>query len=177
MKAKIIILISTIALIISLSFFAYALLTVEKATPELEYKVGELKINVGGEFVDELDDGLLVPGVNLIKNPFVITNAGTINVHLRIKLTITLDNAVFNDFEANGFDFNSDETFTLLDGFYYLNNEFTPTEVINLISVMILDGFKVQSGNSHEKFKVSLEIHAKQTNHVEWEDLGVKFIN
>lgn len=173
MKTKIAFIIATLALIISMSFFVYALLTVTEETPDLNYQVGEFKIGVTGEF----HQGLIVPGVNIVKTPFIITNNSTIDIEIRVKLTIKLHDEDFSSFE----DINGNPGFDLslsnlneVDGFYYINN---PQSEITLFTKMILDGKEVQSAKSGQNFKVSLIIHAKQEKHAGWVELGNKLIN
>lgn len=175
MKTKIALIIGTLALIISLSFLVYALLETTEQTPNLDYNVGEFKVSVSGEF----REGLIIPGVNLVKEEFKIKNESTINIDIRVKIEITLNGSIFNDFKdingSNGFDFRLNELSS--DGFYYLDNIAPSNSSITLFTKMILDGYKVQSAVSNKEFKVELIIHAKQEKHATWEDLGSKFIN
>lgn len=181
MKGKIILFISSLALLVSLSFFAYAALKEETITDELVYEVGNYKVTITGGF----REGYVIPGVNLVETPFVVTNDGNVDVELRIKISFELNNQPFNDFalapsdtvNTSANDFNSNNEFTLNGDYYYLNNELQEGQTINILTILVLDGYKVQSQESGQNFRSLITVHAKQKDHVEWTDLGSKFIS
>lgn len=187
MKSRILMLLGSLALIVSLSFLAYAHLKAENEIDDLIYEVGNFKVKLEGSIVDTY----LIPGVNLVETPFILTNEGNIPIDLRVKITYKLNGIPFNDFAvapsdleddpnliAN--DFNINNNFTVdpnLIDYYLLDSSLAAGQTVNLLSILILDGYKVQSAQSGQNFEVIVTIHAKQVEHVTWTDLGTKFTN
>lgn len=181
-KGRITLLISSIAILIFGVFLVYALLIDKKEIINpIRYEMGVLDFEVSGGLM--YND--IYPGVNLVTEDYVITNNSTVNVNLRIILKFYLDDLVnevdINDY-AEVFDFNSEtpNLFSLSgEYYYYINNDgiLLPGQNIILFTNLILDGYKVTNPFQGTDFKIKLVIQAKQTDHVEWIDLGDKFLN
>ena len=181
-KGRITLLILSIVMLMFGILLVYALLIDKKEIIDpIRYQMGELDFDVSGGLM--YND--IYPGVNLVTEDYVITNNSTVNVNLRIIMKFYLDDLV-NEVDINDytevFDFNTETPilFDLSDDYYlYIKNDgiLLPGQNITLFTTLILDGYQVTNPFQGTDFKIKLVIQAKQADHVEWTDLGDKFIN
>ena len=159
----------------------FAWLVDTKTTNQIVLRSGKVEYILVGE----TETGLVVPGQNLIKTNYVITNNSTVDSQLRIQLTIKLDDEVlaFDDekiFTTIGL--GSDFVINEDDNFYYYNDVdgvLLPTNKtpITIIETLILDGVYVQNQYSGKTVKLVIIIQAKQADFVDWQTLIDEEIN
>lgn len=169
-----------ILLMATAAVVVFAWLVDTKTTNEIVLTSGKVEYILVGE----TETGLVVPGQNLIKTNYVITNNSTVDSQLRIQLTIKLDD------EELAFD--NEKIFTTIglgndfiqneDDFYYYNNVdgvLLPTNKtpIIIIETLILDGVYVQNQYSGKAVKLVITIQAKQADFVDWQTLIDEKIN
>ncbi|NLB85333.1 MAG: hypothetical protein GX794_04370 [Acholeplasmataceae bacterium] len=176
-KTQIIFIITSILITLSALTLVFALLLHKIEKEEIIYELGNIKLVVTGS----LKENYLYPGGNMVETDYLITNQSTIDLDLRIKLIFYLDEVeidITSLIEEDGFDF--DETSFLLnaDGYYYYHETLTPDdEEITLFTNLTFDGYIVKNEYNDQVLKIKLVVQAKQNRHVDWTDLGDKFIN
>lgn len=158
--------------------------------------VGDLRYTKSGTFITP--DTIIVPGDNLIDQPFVINNLSPIASQLRVKITYTritkvgevitpeADYVFKNDTDdhlAVAVTFTSTFTFTdgdlILDEFdddyWYFgsSDEIIPATSgdINLFSAIYYDGDKTSIDYNGQDVTVTVTVEVKQADNVTWSEL------
>lgn len=177
-QIKLLLTLSILLALIAISITVYALLQDSTSKGELEYKLGNLSYIVNGD----VEEDYLYPGKNIVTETYEIVNQSNIETEIRIKFSFYLkdtyyDEAEFLSFiEENGFNLDL-SNWIEDDGFYYYDGILNNNQKVTLFDVLIFDGKVIKNNYKMSDFKIKLTLHAKQKEHVEWEDLGSKFIN
>ena len=160
-----------------------AWLTDTDTTAEKTFTVGQV-VYTWTEGAFETDP--VVPGQQLVASNYKLTNASTVDSELRVSVSITyegtdldaepidgdaLDEGLFLNFAlANGWE--------LDDEFYYYEVAedesviVAGTQVIDVLTSLVLDGSKVGNNFRNAVFTITLTFEAKQADYVIWAQLG-----
>ena len=163
-----------------------AWLTDTKTTPSTEFTVGKVSYEWAGELTENQP---VVPGQQLIKTTYKLTNSSTVESELRVKIIITYK----QDDEhpaVDGTHLFATKPIALAagwtldaDGYYYYGTKALPTSVpagggeVDVLNSLILDGSQVGKNFSEINFSFSLIFEAKQKEYVTWEQLGTANID
>lgn len=181
MKKNLGVIIAFIAIILTTLVVVYAWLVDIKKTPKIIFKSGKVVYALEGSAVT----GLVVPGQNLIDNPYTLTNQSTIDSQLRFKLVITLNNEVINqadDRVAVTLLLGTDFILNTEDNYYYYQDvtgvvSKTLTTPITILTSIVLDGAYVKNAYADKQVSITFVFEAKQADHVSWETLGSESID
>jgi hypothetical protein len=158
-----------------------AWLTDTKKTSDSVFTIGDITYEWDGE----QETGKIVPGQNLIKTVYTLTNSSTIYSELRVKIEVT---SAYLDGDAISYvQIQMDTGWVLEDGHWYYRGAETVqvtegditkyniqplNQVIKTINSISLDGSKVGNDFSGSTFTLIFTFQAKQSDYVTWSDLG-----
>ena len=151
--------------------------------------VGDLRYALSGDFIE--DETIIVPGDNLVAEPFVINNLSPITSQLRVKITYTrfttvpVEEYVFKNDTDDHLAVTFTSTFTFTDGdatpdeddddyWYYIDSDeiiAASSGDINLFSEIYYDGDKTSIDYNGQDVTVSVTVEVKQADNVTWEQL------
>lgn len=156
----------------------------EKQTSHSIFTLGEVSYSLTGELVDNL---LIVPGLELIETPYVLTNNSTISTEIRVYLLVhsQLLNGNVNNYLEIDMDAGWQQD---LDGYWYYRGNDTvnedgkhkvlpSTSTINFLNSLKLDGYQVKNPFAHDIITITIVFQMKQANFVTWQTLGSLDIN
>lgn len=162
-----------------------AWLTDSNTTGPINMTVGKVKFTFEGELVETGENEWIVPGQNLVKKAFQLTNESNIGTELRCKIDIKYD----NDIDGKSLIIcDLDDNKWILDGEYYyfrdvnIADSLSQTgkyiipkgnQVIPIFSSIVLDGSLVDNTFSGKVFTMTIIFEAKQSDYVTWEELGI----
>lgn len=175
---KLLLSISLLVLIVA-GTFVYAALKDSARKGPIKYQIGKLEYVVNGNIMDNY----LYPGKNLVTESYTLKNNSNIETEIKIKLRFYLKDIWYEaeEFKAftetEGFDFSGENWSLEDDGYLYYSKALVEGETITLFTKLIFDGNVVKNDFEASDFKIELILHAKQKDHVSWEDLGSKLIN
>ena len=183
---KVVLLLGALLVVVAsaLGLLIRAWLTDEELTPEKTVTVGNVEFAWDGDIGPVV--GYVVPGQNLVTEPFTLTNASTVATELRVKIEV-----VYGAGDTNGIDL-VDITFGETDGwvynetdgyYYYQGDEAEFDEVskytisagtqeIAFVSSIVLDGSQVGNDFTNTAFTITFTFQAKQNDYIAWSDMG-----
>jgi predicted ribosomally synthesized peptide with SipW-like signal peptide len=165
----------------------YAYFTDRKTTEDLTFRLGKVAYTISGNF----SNLLIVPGQNIIDEPFILTNSSTIDTEIRVIISVTSSkfgtdtlDGMFgeNDLQEKYYTMG---TGWVLDGsYYYYRGGYaveTPSGIfrvypsvtdITILSSIVLDGYKFTNDHANGTISISITLEAKQADFVTWLTLG-----
>lgn len=198
MKRKNIIVLLSLGLLFittTLVFVISAWLTDTATTGDTTFQIGKVKYTLTGEWTDKQ---LVVPGDNLIKTNFTLTNSSTVGSELRIIITLKINDSegenqseLFNIIKpvsdnfpvAAGWEYDAGYWYYQGDGAinetskWVIPNSYNIAIPIFDINGLIINGAKVGNDYAGKELKISITFQAKQSDHVTWEQMGeINFI-
>lgn len=168
---KILVILTLLASVLVSMFSAYALLIDLEEKKPINFEMGYLDFSLSGK----LKQGLIYPGVNLVEEPYIITNNSTIDTEIRIYLVILVDELEFTGYES--FSINTSFTKNSETNYYYYNEVLKKdVKTINFIDEIVLDGKIVNKDYSGKIYSFKMRLEAKQKEHATWTVIGEKII-
>ncbi|MFA7367593.1 MAG: hypothetical protein WC008_04720 [Bacilli bacterium] len=182
---KVVLLLGALLVVVAsaLGLLIRAWLTDEELTPEKTVTVGNVEFVWAGDIGPVV--GYVVPGQNLVTEPFTLTNASTVATELRVKIEV-----VYGAGDTNGIDLvditfgeASGWVYNETDGYhYYQGTDATlesgkykiaaGTQTLNFVSSIVLDGSQVGNGFTDTAFTITFTFQAKQNDYIAWSDMG-----
>ena len=176
------------ALVLITTYTISAWLTDTKTTGETTFTIGKVVYTWSGSLIEVEENEHIVPGQELVKEEFILTNASTVSSELRFKFTSTI-NAVPEITDAREYlltAFDEDWYYNASDDYYYYRGDITPVtedevvkykisadnQELSVLTSLKLDGSKV--GNEFRLLNLTIEMvfEAKQSDYVTWQQLG-----
>ncbi len=168
--------ISVFLIIITILIFTIsALLIATDKTESITITSGKVSYTISGK----IKEGLIVPGENIIDEPIAIINNSTVKHTLKLSVEMKLAGETIMIDRSDGYIIEENLTFDFVvdnnNHYHYQEIDFVIDEsitIINVITNLVLDGYKVQNGYSGELFTISIKLYVRQADNVSWEDLG-----
>lgn len=172
-------------LIVTVGAVVFAWLVDYDNTDSITLKSGKVEYQLTGSAAS----GLVVPGQNLLENPYKITNQSTVDSQLRVTFLVTItdlsNTVVYNGDLSDprvaitvdlGTDFVKES-----DNFYYYGGTTgvlpqNNTTQFTVISSIFLNGEYIHNDYSGYKVKIDITIQAKQLGY-DWQTLITEGIN
>lgn len=156
-----------------------AWLTDTDTTPSQTFTVGEVTYEwTAGTFVS----GPVVPGQNVIDDPYHLTNTSNVASELRLQITITYPVGGTPTDATSLVTYTLDSNWVLDTGYYYYRAGTADAEgkypiaaatSVNGITGLALNGALVGNDFVGVVFTVTMTFQAKQNDYVAWSDLGL----
>ena len=116
------------ALVLITTYTISAWLTDTETTGETTFTIGKVVYTWSGSLIEVEENEHIVPGQELVDDPFALTNASTVSSELRFKFTSTI-NAVPEITDAREYlltAFDEDWYYNESDDYYYYRGDITP---------------------------------------------------
>ena len=176
------------ALVLITTYTISAWLTDTETTGETTFTIGKVVYTWSGSLKEFEENEHIVPGQELVYEPFALTNASTVSSELRFKFTSTIDASPEID-DARGYlltVFDGNWYYDVSDDYYYYRGDISPVtedevekykipannQKLSVLTSLKLDGSKV--GNDFRLLELTIEMvfEAKQSDYVTWQQLG-----
>ncbi len=176
------------ALVLITTYTISAWLTDTKTTGKTTFTIGQVVYTWSGSLKEFDENEHIVPGQELVDEPFALTNDSTVSSELRFKFTSTInaDPEITDAREYLLTAFDEDWYYNASDDYYYYRGDITPVtedevekykisadnQELSVLTSLKLDGSKV--GNEFRLLNLTIEMvfEAKQSDYVTWQQLG-----
>jgi hypothetical protein len=176
------------ALVLITTYTISAWLTDTKTTGKTTFTIGQVVYTWSGSLKEFDENEHIVPGQELVDEPFALTNASTVSSELRFKFTSTInaDPVITDAREYLLTAFDEDWYYNTSDDYYYYRGDISPVtedevekykipandQELSVLTSLKLDGSKV--GNDFRLLNLTIEMvfEAKQSDYVTWQQLG-----